>query len=127
MNLGPVEPQAIPACFANCEALLFPTRLESFSATYLEAMASGLPVLTSDLDFAREVCGEAALYFDPWSSESMARAIVQVRDDTRLREQLAGEGRRQLATTHNRSWKDVAEMILSDLQRVVQRPASMGN
>ena len=60
VNLGTIEQSDVPHYFRNCDALLLPTLLESFSTTYLEAMHCGLPILTSDLDFAREVCGPAA-------------------------------------------------------------------
>jgi glycosyltransferase involved in cell wall biosynthesis len=93
VNLGYIELSVIPAYFGHCHALLFPTLLESFSTTYLEAMHCGLPILTSDLDFAHEVCGPAALYFDPWSPDSIAEAIIRLRSDERLRRDLAEAGR----------------------------------
>ena len=51
--------------------MILPTLLESFSATYIEAMFHGKTILTSDLDFARDVCGEAAFYFDPLNPQSI--------------------------------------------------------
>jgi glycosyltransferase involved in cell wall biosynthesis len=44
-------------------------------------MHLGTPILTSDLDFAREVCGEAAVYFSPWDPDAMATAIERLRDE----------------------------------------------
>jgi glycosyltransferase involved in cell wall biosynthesis len=122
INLGYIEQSEIPAYFGNCHALLFPTLLESFSTTYLEAMHCGLPILTSDLDFAHEVCGPAALYFDPWSPDSIAEAIIRLRSDEPLRRDLAEAGRQQLARVHHHSWDDMAETIVSDLRRIVGKP-----
>ncbi len=118
VNLGAIEQSDIPSYFKNCHALVLPTLLESFSTTYLEAMHCGLPILTSDLDFARDVCGEAALYFDPWSAESTEKAIVRLRGDPRLRSELAEAGGRRLAGVHTQSWDDVAEIVISDLRGV---------
>lgn len=121
INLGYIEQSEIPAYFGNCHALLFPTLLESFSTTYLEAMHCGLPILTSDLDFAHEVCGPAALYFDPWSPDSVAEAIIRLRSDEQLRRRLAEAGHQQLARAHNHSWDDMADTIVSDLRDIVGR------
>jgi glycosyltransferase involved in cell wall biosynthesis len=121
VNLGAIEQADVPNYFRNCHALLLPTLLESFSTTYLEAMHCGLPIMTSDLDFARDVCGEAALYFDPWSPSSVAEAIMRLRADSKLRSELAEAGRRQLADIHNQSWDDIAEVVISDLRSIICR------
>lgn len=118
VNLGPMEQNRIPAYFQNCHAMLFPTIMESFSAAYLEAMMLGLPILTSDLDFAREVCGPAALYFDPWSLESILNAVIRVREDVALRQRLTESGRARLADAYGRSWRDIAAMVAADLREV---------
>jgi len=115
VNLGPVEQRRIPAYFKNCHALLFPTLLESFSATYLEAMQLDLPILTSDLDFAHETCGPAALYFDPWSTQSILEAVLKIRKNKDLRNRLARAGRDRLKTVYNKSWDEIARSVVSDL------------
>jgi glycosyltransferase involved in cell wall biosynthesis len=121
VNLGAIEQSDVARYFENCHALVLPTLLESFSTTYLEAMHCGLPVLTSDLDFARDVCGEAAMYFDPWSPDSIAKAIGRLHADSKLRGELAEAGRRRIAGVHNQSWDDIAEIVISDLQGVTGR------
>ena len=64
-------------CAAN--VMFLPTLLESFSGTYLEAMQLDTPILTSDRDFAREVCGDAAEYFDPLSPEDIKNGILRLK------------------------------------------------
>ena len=49
---------------------------------HLEAMASGVPVIVSETTALPEVCGNAALYTDPYRPESIARAIDQLLDDS---------------------------------------------
>jgi len=120
VNLGPISEGAIPDCLARCEGLLFPTRMESFSGTYLDAMQAGLPILTSDLDFAHEVCGDAAAYFDPTSAQGMAEAIVRLRCDPSLRCHLAAAGRERLRRVYPQSWSEVAAQVVADLQAYVR-------
>ncbi|MGB2865177.1 MAG: glycosyltransferase [Sedimentisphaerales bacterium] len=119
VNLGPVEQRRIPAYFKNCHALLLPTLIESFSATYLEAMQLDLPIMTSDLDFAHETCGPAALYFDPWSNQSILEAVIKIRKNTDLRNRLARAGRDRLKTVYNKSWDEIARSVASDLRELV--------
>lgn len=64
VNIGQVPLNQMSTLYKQCDALLMPTLLESFSIVYLEAMYHGLPVFTSDMWFARAVCGDAAAYFD---------------------------------------------------------------
>ncbi len=78
--------------YLACNALLLPTLLESFSGTYLEAMHFGRPILTSNLDFARDVCDDAALYFDPWDPVAIKDAILKLKDDASLQTELVCRG-----------------------------------
>ncbi|MHC4696108.1 MAG: glycosyltransferase [Planctomycetota bacterium] len=92
-NVRPLPQSALAAYYRNCQALFLPTLLESFTATYLEAMHFGVPILTSDLGFARHVCGDAAVYFDPWNPRPIRDAILRLRSDSDLRRELATRGR----------------------------------
>lgn len=93
INLGPLDQEDLGAYWDAVDALIHPSMLESFSSAYLEAMAFGVPILTSDLDFAREVCGPGAVYFDPTQSGSLAESVARLRDDADLQLDLAAEGR----------------------------------
>jgi glycosyltransferase involved in cell wall biosynthesis len=98
VNHGPVPVSGGPALFRSCDLLVLPTVLETFSATYPEAMALGLPIVTSDLDFARDICGPAALYFPPWDAAAGAAQVQRLlADETLWRAQIA-HGKAQLAT-----------------------------
>lgn len=76
LNIGSVPMNAIPALYEQTDGLLLPTLLESFSGTYVEAMHFRKPILTSNLDFATGVCGEAAYYFDPHSATDILNSIL---------------------------------------------------
>ena len=96
MNVGPVPAFEGPRLYAGCDALFMPTVLETFSAAYPEAMCMGRPVVTSDLDFARDICAQAAEYFDPTSPESAAAAVARVLGDPERAAALVAAGRERL-------------------------------
>lgn len=95
-NVGPVAVENCRKLYEECDALFLPTLLETFSANYPEAMKMGLPILTSNLDFARYVCAEAALFFDPLSAADIATKIKQLVLDSFLREELVKRGQERL-------------------------------
>ena len=98
VNLGPLPQSVIAQYYRGVDALVHPSTLESFSASYLEAMAFGVPILASDLDFAHEICGGAAIYFSPQQPSDLARCVQKLRHDTVLGDRLAAEGRQRLAS-----------------------------
>lgn len=75
-NLGPQPIKNGPKLYDTYDALFLPTLLETFSANYPEAMKMKKPILTSDLDFARDVCDNAAIYFDPLDPKDIAEKII---------------------------------------------------
>jgi len=119
VNLGPVPAAQTVALFRHCWACLFPTLLESFSGTYLEAMAAGRPILTSDRDFAREVCGEAALYFDPTNAQDVANAVLRLYRDPGLWDRLSTAAL-QRRRSYVRTWEDVTHDIVRLLHFVAR-------
>jgi glycosyltransferase involved in cell wall biosynthesis len=78
VNRGPISVADGPALYRDCHVCFMPTVLECFTATYPEAMAMGLPIVTSDLDFARAVCGDAAVYFRPRDAVDAAEQLQQL-------------------------------------------------
>jgi len=107
VNVGPLPQSALAGYYRHCQAMFLPTLLESFTITYLEAMHFGVPILTSDLDFARHVCGRAALYFDPWDVNSIKNAILRLRGDSSFRRELVARGCERLRTEF-KSWDEIA-------------------
>lgn len=96
VNLGPIKLSECPARYRASDIVFMPTLLETFSATYLEAMAMSVPIVATDLDFARSVCADAARYYDPRSARAAAEAILEVAEDHALRARLIEAGRARL-------------------------------
>ncbi|MBW3535606.1 MAG: glycosyltransferase, partial [Gemmatimonadetes bacterium] len=80
----------LAAIYRTSDVFVLLSEHEGFCVPLLEAMHFGVPLVTSDLDFARDVCGGAAVYADPLDAPALARAVARaVRDDglrRRLRE-----------------------------------------
>ncbi|PNJ90505.1 glycosyl transferase family 1 [Cylindrospermopsis raciborskii C04] len=75
---------------------VFPSLYEGFGLPPLEAMSLGCPVITSNVSCLPEVCGNAALYVDPYSSESIRQGIEKLINDPVLREELIKAGRERV-------------------------------
>lgn len=93
---GRVDITECPSLYEQADVMFQPTLLECFSATYPEAMKMRRPIVTTDIEFARGLCGAAARYYSPLSAEDAARAIYEVATDAALRSRLVEAGREQL-------------------------------
>ncbi len=118
-RLDSLDRPALNTVLRRAEALLFPSLLEGFGLPVLEAMACGLPVITSNRSSLPEVAGEAALYVDPDDPASIAGAIVRLAGEPALRQGLAEAGRRRAALF---TWDDAAAATASVLRRAAGLP-----
>ena len=107
---GSVPYADIPALYAQSDLFVFPSLAESFAYPLVEAMASGLPVIAADIPICREICGEAAVYFNPLNSDDLAQKIRNMRDDPKRRQELAALGRKR-AIEHF-DWKEHVKRLL---------------
>jgi glycosyltransferase involved in cell wall biosynthesis len=81
-------------------------------------MHLGCPILTSDLDFARYICGDAAIYFDPWDIGSMKNAILRLKSEPDLKVQMITKGKERLSASYH-TWDEVALTLCKRLQNIV--------
>lgn len=96
VNQGVVKLEECAGLYGRSSLLFLPTLLETFSVTYLEAMKVGIPIVTTDLEFSREICGEAALYFTPKDPRSAATQIYKACTDISVRNYLGDLGSKRL-------------------------------
>ncbi|MBY5961346.1 glycosyltransferase [Marinobacter nauticus] len=75
-NVGSLAVTQCPSFYQALDAVIFPSLLECFSATPLEAMAMEKPLFASDRRFVKDICGDFALYFDPLDPENVADVIA---------------------------------------------------
>ena len=96
INLGTLSLDSVYEQYKLSDCLFLPTLLEIFSATYLEAMAMGVPIVTTRLDFAREICGEAATYYEPISSKDAALKLETLLSNELIKKKQISLGFQQL-------------------------------
>lgn len=97
------------ALYQGASALLFPSLAEGFGIPVLEAMATGTPVIASNVTSLPEVGGDAGYYFDPEREHDIAKAIETVLGNPQLREEMAAKGRERAQVYHP---KRVGRMVL---------------
>lgn len=104
---GEVPHWDVSAYFKHADALAFPSIEETFGIPLIEAMTFGVPIAASDCDLEpayrgrcfnpfREICRDAAQYFNPFNPEDMAQGIQRVLTDTALRGQLISHGKERV-------------------------------
>lgn len=88
-NTGKLSLNEISALYKKSDALLFPSFLETYGLPYLEAMFFEKPILTSNLDFAKAICGDLPFYFNPNNAESILFEMIHFTEDkSKLKEKL---------------------------------------
>lgn len=109
INVGSVPMKYVPSLYRQCDALLMPTLLESFSGTYVEAMFHQKPIFTSNLDFAKGVCKDGAVYFDPEDIDDILDKIHEIFSDDKVKMELVLRGTKVLNELPD--WPQVIEMF----------------
>jgi glycosyltransferase involved in cell wall biosynthesis len=112
---GWVKESDLPYIYNGAGAFVFPSRHEGFGIPVLQALACGVPVAASYITPLREVAGDAALYFDPYDTDSMAGALQKVAMDKNLREKLLVKGYDRVKKF---SWRKTAEKTLEEINNL---------
>jgi glycosyltransferase involved in cell wall biosynthesis len=108
-----VPPEDLPALYAGAEIFVYPSFYEGFGIPPLEAMAVGIPVITSNTSSLPEVVGEAALQVGPADMDALRNTMLELLRDQGLRQRLSGAGRTQAARF---SWESFGRSILEVIQ-----------
>jgi glycosyltransferase involved in cell wall biosynthesis len=100
--LGYLPEETLAVMYRLAGVFVFPSLYEGFGLPPLEAMASGTPVVTSNVSSLPEVAGDAAMLVDPYDPHAIAEGIHRVLTDEALRRDLRRKG---LARAHQFSWE----------------------
>jgi len=95
--------------------LIYPSLYEGFGLPILEAMACGIPVITSDIPTLKEISGDAALLVDPQNTKSIVEEMEKIAFDKKKRLELISKGLERIkyfswAKTANQIYKVLEEM-----------------
>jgi glycosyltransferase involved in cell wall biosynthesis len=101
-QLGMVSQTELASLYRRAACLVYPSLYEGFGMPPLEAMASGCPVAASNAGAIPEVCGDAAVLFDPTDVEAIAAAILETDD---MRDELTTRGVAQASAF---TWEEAA-------------------
>jgi glycosyltransferase involved in cell wall biosynthesis len=109
VQLGAVPYNQLHQLYRCANIYVTPAYTETFAHPLVEAMACGVPVVASDLAVHREICGDAAEYFPPFSPEALAESAAKVAQSCETSRRMAAAG---LERSRQFSWKTHVEEIL---------------
>ena len=110
--LGYVPKNTLEALYKGAFAFIYPSLNEGFGYPPLEAMKYGTPVLSSSFASILEVCGDAAIYFNPYAVEEIKNRIIMITKDEAMRREYSVRGVSR--------WKYIKKRQDADLQTLVR-------
>lgn len=114
--IGHVPHHVLPGWYQHADAFILTSSCESFGLPVIEAMASGTPVLASNLSGLLETVGGAGIVEDPRKTETFAAQLYRVLRDGGLRQRLRQQG---LERASQFSWDRSAEATIHVMQKAL--------
>ena len=114
--LNYVSDEQLAKITASAYALVYPSLFEGFGLPILEAMQAGTPVICSNTSSMPEAAGDAALFADPNSPDSIAKLMLAVYKDESLRDELVQKGKLRAAEF---SWDKTAELVWNAILKTI--------
>lgn len=114
VRAGVIDDHGLKSLMQGALALVMPSLDEGFGLPPLEAMALGCPVAVANAGALPEVCGEAALYFDPSRTADITAALARLLAEPALRAHLAGAGSARATVL---TWRHAARQLCAQLEK----------
>lgn len=115
IKTGFIDSEDLPHIYSGASTFIFPSLYEGFGIPVLEAMACGVPVITSNTSSLPEAAGAAAILVDPLKSHDITAAISKVLIDTSLRKKLINKGHMQCKQY---TWEKSAKSMLNLIEEI---------
>lgn len=116
---GWVSDELLHQYFRHADTMVFPSLYEGFGLPPLEAMAAGCPVVVSDAGPLPEVCGDAALYFNPFDVSDLAEKLTRVLSDAELQASLRNRG---LKRSRIFTWDGCVKQTCDVIENLLETP-----
>lgn len=115
--LGRVSDDDLSFLYRKAIAFVYPSLYEGFGIPPIEAMSYGCPVIVSDIEVLHEVCGDAAIYVNPYDENDIADKITLLYESVPLQEELRKKG---LENVKRFSWEVSATKLKAVLSEIAQ-------
>ena len=125
VNHGRVSQTELGDMYRHCQLCFLPTLLEVFSASTVEAMFFGLPIIASDFDFNKEVLGDGCLYYEPKNAKDAAKQFARLIADKDLQSKFKSimNERLKIYGDYNVHFNSIKDFLV----RVVKEASSKNN
>lgn len=117
-NIPFIPVEELPLLYASSQVLLYPSFYEGFGLPIVEAMATGIPVITSNVSSMPEVGGEAVLLVDPENEKDISNKLLDVLRDNNLRSIMIKKG---LEQAKKFSWEKCAKETADVYKKILKR------
>lgn len=121
VELGAIAYEQLHQLYARADFYVTAAYTETFAHPLVEAMASGLPVIVSDIPVHREICEEAAVYFEKFAPEALAEATVRLAQSAEKAQRMAEAGSERAKKF---SWTKHVQQILAVAQSLLSQQRS---
>ncbi len=121
VELGAVPYGALHHLYRSCDLYATPAYAETFAHPLVEAMASGLPVIASDMPVHHEICGQVAQYFPRFSAQLLAERIIELWMSAEQRTAMRAKG---IARSRDFSWTKHVNALLTGAKTLVTSDGS---
>lgn len=119
LKMGRIDHEELSNALADYDAFVFPSMAETFGFPMVEAMQAGIPLIVSDIPVHREICGDAALYFNLADSDDLAARVLELHGDAALRTRIVNAGKRRAEDMY--TWSNHVEGLLSVCRQTIDR------
>jgi glycosyltransferase involved in cell wall biosynthesis len=116
IHIGHIPQNLLYKVYQRANGFILPTLLESFGIIYREAMIAGIPIFTSDLDFAHEACGDAAFYFAPLDHKSIYNTLINAYDNPVLIQNKIDCGKKKASGFL--SWEEITKKYIEVIEQL---------
>ncbi|HZP63870.1 MAG TPA: glycosyltransferase [Terriglobales bacterium] len=119
VELGPIPYRQVHQVYKQCDIYVTPAYAETFAHPLVEAMATGLPIVASDLPVHQEICERAAIYFHRFSPEDLCERVFEIHQSPELKQQLAS---RALMRSQQFSWDEHVKQVVDIASHMLAKP-----